>query len=82
MRHWPMQEAGERFDDLLDACMTEGPQVVERDGVGAAVLVTLAEWSRLSTPRWNQVLLADEPRADLLLPDRHAVRMRAVPDFD
>jgi prevent-host-death family protein len=49
---WPVQNAKARFNELLDACLAEGPQTITRRGVVAAVLVPVEQWQRLSaTPR-------------------------------
>ena len=47
MSAWPVQDAKARFSELLDGCISEGPQVARR-GVKIAVLVPIAEWKRLS----------------------------------
>ncbi len=39
MHTWPVQDAKARFSEFLDACLTEGPQMVTRRGTEAAVLV-------------------------------------------
>ena len=85
MRHWPVQDAKARFSEMLDATIEEGPQMVTRRGVEMAVLVPIDEWKRLSTkPRRSlkELLLADEPRFDLELPDRGKGRWREPPRFD
>ena len=47
MKTWPVQDAKARFSELLVACEREGPQVITKRGVEAAVLVPFAEWRRL-----------------------------------
>ncbi len=32
MKNWPVQDAKARFSELLDTCVSEGPQVVTRRG--------------------------------------------------
>ncbi len=49
MHAWPVQDAIARFSELLDACISEWPQVVTRRGAETAVLVPIAEWKRLSS---------------------------------
>lgn len=82
MHVWPVQDAKARFSEFLDACMTEGPQMVTKRGTEAAVLVPVEEWRRLhaaARPSLKQLLLADSARIDLLIPDRgHARRRHAV----
>lgn len=81
MHAWPVQDAKARFSELLDACISEGPQVVTRRGTETAVLVPIAEWKRLSSaarPSLKSLLLSDSDRVDMELPQRGAARRRPV----
>ena len=67
MHSWPVPDAKARFSEFLDACVTNGPQIVTRRGVETAVLVPIAQWNRLSNaakPTLKELLLTDEGRAD------------------
>jgi len=44
---WQVQDAKARFSEFLDASLRDGPQIVTRHGVEAAVLVPIEEWRRL-----------------------------------
>jgi prevent-host-death family protein len=80
MDAWPVQDAKARFSEFLDACLAQGPQVVTRRGAEAAVLVPVDEWRRLQAaarPSLKQLLLADQARAELVLPARGKARRRA-----
>ena len=85
MRTWPVQDAKARFSELLVACEREGPQVVTKRGVEAAVVVPFAEWRRLAAearPGLKALLLTDEARGDDLVPPRRAgVRRRPAPEL-
>lgn len=73
MQTWPVQDAKARFSEMLDACATQGPQMVTKRGVEAAVLVPAAEWHRLQSrarPSLKELLLAPHGRGDLTLPSR------------
>ena len=81
MKSWPVQDAKARFSELLDTCLRDGPQMVTKRGAEAAVLVPLADWRRLqqaARPTLKELLLAGEPKADLVLPSR-GERRRRVP---
>ncbi|MEA5419804.1 type II toxin-antitoxin system Phd/YefM family antitoxin [Spirulina sp. CCNP1310] len=82
MQIWPVQDAKARFSELLDACVSEGPQVLTHQGTETAVLVPIDEWRRLQAaarPSLKQLLLADSARTDSLVPDRgKAQRRQAV----
>lgn len=84
MRHWPVQDAKARFSELLDACSTEGPQMVTKRGVEAAVLVPAAEWRHLKNrarPSLKELLLAPGGRGELALPPRGGQSRRKPPTF-
>jgi antitoxin Phd len=44
---WQVRDARARFSEFLNASLRDGPQVVTRRGVEAAVLVPIEEWRRL-----------------------------------
>ena len=84
MKSWPVQDAKARFSELLDTCLKEGPQLVTKRGADAAVLVSLVEWQRLqraTKPTLKELLLTDDARAELDLPERGKVRRRAPPEL-
>ena len=79
MNTWPVQDAKARFSELLDACVSDGPQVVTRRGAQTAVLVPIGEWKRLSEtarPSLKALLLSDAGRGELALPERGQARRR------
>lgn len=82
---WPVQDAKARFSELLDTCLTDGPQLVTKRGVAAAVLVPVELWRRLeqsSRPSLKDLLRSDVARTDELAPGRHELRRRAAEAFD
>ncbi|CAD86022.1 MULTISPECIES: type II toxin-antitoxin system Phd/YefM family antitoxin [Nitrosomonas] len=81
MHVWPVQDAKARFSEFLDACITEGPQIVSRRGAEEAVLVPIGEWRRLQAaarPSLKQLLLSDSARTEMLVPERGKARRRQV----
>ncbi|WP_218509005.1 type II toxin-antitoxin system Phd/YefM family antitoxin [Variovorax sp. dw_308] len=81
MHTWPVQDAKARFSEFLEACLSEGPQMVTRRGTEAAVLVPVQEWRRLQSaarPSLKQLLLSDTARADMMVPARGSARRRNV----
>ena len=84
MKSWQVQDAKARFSELLDDCLNEGPQLVTKRGVDAAVLVPVAEWKRLhdnARPTLKALLLTDAARSEFVLPSRgnHKRRMPEAP---
>lgn len=81
MHTWPVQDAKARFSEFLDACLEEGPQMVTRRGAETAVLVPVQEWRRLQSaarPSLKQLLLSDQARSDLIVPERGNAKRRNV----
>lgn len=77
MQTWPVQDAKARFSEFLDACMTEGPQMVTKRGAEAAVLVPVEVWKRMQAtakPSLKELLLSDTARMDIPIPPRGRVR--------
>ena len=81
---WQVQDAKARFGELLAASLAEGPQIVTKRGVEAAVLVSIDQWRRLeqmSRPDLKELLLAPEARTDTLTPSREKRRHRRLSSF-
>ena len=77
---WQVQEAKARFSALLETSLAEGPQIVTKRGVAAAVLVPIDQWRRLeqmTKPDLKELLLAPEARTDALTPPREKRRHTA-----
>jgi prevent-host-death family protein len=57
--HWQIQEAKQRFSEVIRAVAREGPQIITRHGEEVAVIVDIAEYRRLTGPAADvrQVLL-------------------------
>jgi len=71
-KQWPVQDAKARFSELLNACLTSGPQTISRRGKPEAVMVALEQWQRISgqPTGLKQLLLEDTRRFSLDLPQR------------
>ena len=85
MSSWQVQDAKARFSEFLEASLKDGPQIVTRRGVEAAVLVPIDEWRRLqraSRPSLKDLLLAPEPRFTVPRMPRRALRRRAPVAYD
>lgn len=82
---WQVQDAKARFSEFLEASLKEGPQIVTKRGVEAAVLVPIEDWRRLqklAKPNLKELLLATEARSEALTPPREPHHHRATPVFD
>ena len=84
MRTWQVRDAKARFSEFLEACLEEGPQVVTKRGVEAAVLVPVEQWRRLqkaARPTLKQLLLPKTPRAEIAVPPRGKLHRPAPETF-
>ncbi len=64
---WQLQEAKQRFSQLVQRVLDEGPQVVTRRGEEVVVVVSAAEFGRLTgrVPDFKDFLLSS-PELDAL----------------
>jgi len=82
---WQVQDAKARFSELLDTALENGPQVVTRRGIAAAVLVPIEEWKRLqqaARPGLKELLMAPLGRFKERVPRCRRLRRRAPVDLD
>jgi len=77
--HWQVQEAKQRFSELIRSAQADGPQFVTRHGEEVAVVIDIAEYRRLrgGTQDFKEFLLA-APDLDLLEIDRLSTQARRV----
>ena len=48
---WQLQEAKNRFSELVDTALREGPQIVTRHGTDTVVVVPIGTYRGLTRPR-------------------------------
>lgn len=64
---WQLQAAKQRFSELVERAQREGPQVVTKHGREAVVVVSAAEYRRLTRTGENLVeFVRSAPDFDLL----------------
>ena len=70
--HWQVQEAKQRFSEVLRRAKTDGPQIVSKHGKDIAVIVDIDEFHRLAAPPmdFKEFLLSIPKGDDLELPPR------------
>ncbi|GII92369.1 type II toxin-antitoxin system prevent-host-death family antitoxin [Sinosporangium siamense] len=66
MAEWQVQEAKQRFSEMVRRALHEGPQVVTRHGEEVVVVVDVAEYRRLTNhgSDFADFLLADPDWGD------------------
>jgi prevent-host-death family protein len=48
--HWQIQDAKQRFSEMIRAVTSRGPQVITKHGADVAVVVNIDEYRRLTRP--------------------------------
>lgn len=77
---WQVQEAKQRFSELLRAAASEGPQIVTRHGHEIAVVIDVSEFRRM---RGDTVDFKDYLRSGPELDDLELTRSgERPPDID
>lgn len=73
---WQLQEAKQRFSEVVRRAHDEGPQIVTRHGEDVAVVIDIREYRHLTgeTPDFKEFLLAGPDLSDLEI-----VRSRDLP---
>jgi prevent-host-death family protein len=83
---WQVYDAKARFSEFLDASLKDGPQIITKRGVEAAVLVSIDEWKRLRTqtrPSLKDILLdPGGPRFEDIVPPRGGNPSRPPVEFE
>lgn len=55
MASWQVQEAKSRFSELLEEADHKGPQIITRHGAERAVVLSIAEYKKLTAAKPNFV---------------------------
>lgn len=68
--HWQIQDAKQRFSEMIRAVASEGPQVITRHGEDVAVVVDISEYRRLTRPAVDlAAILLGGPKLDAAAAD-------------
>jgi prevent-host-death family protein len=63
--HWQVQEAKQRFSEVLRAVEQEGPQIITRHGDEVAAIVDIEDYRRMATPKRDlKAVLLGPPHFD------------------
>jgi prevent-host-death family protein len=63
--HWQIQEAKQRFSEMIRAVRSQGPQVITRHGEDIAVVIDVSEFHRLTRAAVNLTdVLLGGPKVD------------------
>jgi prevent-host-death family protein len=63
--HWQIQEAKQRFSEMIRAVTSKGPQVITRHGEDIAIVIDVSEFHRLTRAAVNLTdVLLGGPKVD------------------
>ena len=51
MDHWQLQQAKNRFSEVVKKALRDGPQIVTKRGVETAVVMSVEEYKKLTRPK-------------------------------
>lgn len=66
MRTWKLEDAKNRFSEVVRRAMDHEPQLVTRNGQAAVVILSAADYEGLAAPRDLVGFLRDSPLAEAL----------------
>jgi prevent-host-death family protein len=79
MAAWQVQEAKQRFSEVLREALTDGPQTITRHGEEVAVVIGIELYHQLATPRIELGdFLVHGPADDDLVVERDRSTIRDV----
>jgi prevent-host-death family protein len=81
--YWQIQDAKQRFSEMIRAVTHEGPQIITRHGEEVAVVVDIAEYRRLTRPAVDLtgLLLAGPKLRDAAIEQLAEVEAERKSDF-
>jgi len=53
--HWQIQEAKNKFSDLVKNAQQQGPQIITKHGKDAVVLISIDTYKKLTTPKTDLI---------------------------
>ena len=55
MENWQLQDAKNRFSEVVQKAIEQGPQIITRRGVKTAVIMSVEDYQQLTKPKVNIV---------------------------
>ena len=79
MKRWKLEDAKNRFSDLVRRAQLGGPQLVTKNGRDAVVVLSVDDYARLADPHSLVEFLAASPLAEALR--EGTLDLERPPDF-
>jgi len=55
MEHWQLQDAKNRFSEIVNKALRDGPQVVTRRGKKTVIIMSVEQYQNLVRPKENLI---------------------------
>ena len=75
--HWQLQDAKNKFSNLVEKAQHNGPQVVTKHGKDAVVVLSIEEYKKLIKPKTNLVKFFQS--SPLVKEDLYLSRSKEIP---
>lgn len=69
MQSWQLQEAKNKFSEVIRKAQTEGPQTITKHGEDAVIVMSIKDYRKLEKPSTSLVeFMASSPLAEYEIP--------------
>jgi len=66
IQQWQLQEAKNKFSQVIDSAIHQGPQIITRRGIEVAIILSYAEYQRKLEPRTKlSTFFQESPLAEI-----------------
>jgi antitoxin Phd len=55
MQKWQLQDAKNRFSEVVNNALNNGPQIVTRRGIESVVIISVDDYRRMSRPKTDLI---------------------------
>ena len=55
IEHWQLQDAKNKFSEVVEKALKSGPQIITRRGIETAVVISIEDYQKLTRPKLDLV---------------------------
>lgn len=68
MENWQLQDAKNRFSEVVQKAIEQGPQIITRRGVKTVVILSVEDYQQLTNPKVNIIdFFRKSPLKDVMI---------------
>ena len=56
IEHWQLQDAKNKFSEVVDKALKSGPQIITRRGIETAVIISIEDYQKLTNRNWTWLI--------------------------